>query len=197
MLKIIKKADLETMEKKTVKLQEEKKLLVDEIKLLKKQEELPLIESPIIVPMDDRSFLFIASTYSKICLPRGHKGFKTNVMAFLISDSDSSSYKRVGRRFLLAKQYFTTEGGFAYLASEIYEGSQFNYCSEKFKGKLLLEEIPEKETRIYGPLQQLARENNKAIIKVSFPKPMTREEVTQFIGLQQQRIDPVVEIIFE
>lgn len=185
------KKELVKIKKDNKSLLREKQLLVREIKSLKK-EKLVAIKSPIVVPMDDRSFLLTASKTDMIFLPNGHKGFNIRKVEFLFEEC--SNYIKLANQNIRPIKFLTTEGAFAYLHTGEYWNNHDWVSDEWYKNKMLFEEVPQKETRIYEPLQRLIRHHNRAILKVTLQKPMTQVEAKKMLGMN---IDPIVEIIFE
>lgn len=182
------KERIRTLEIDKKELSEKNQVLIETLKSREKEAE--VVKAPIIVPMDAKSFLLTASKES-VFLPNGHRGFRE--MKFLISENSNRLDNNVE-----VIRYITTEGGFAYLyTGEYWSGSREEWVhTPKWKGHLLMEEMPEKETRIYESLQHVMRQRNKVILKVTFPETKTREEVAEFIGMRQ-RLDPKVEVVFE
>lgn len=184
-------------------LEKKHKMLVETVDQLTKHMDIP-IDTIMKIPHEHNSFIMIASKKDMILLPNGHKGYQIRHLHFLV---DSAIYRTICWIAAICEStsYLTTEGGIAHLYGErrLTESKRDwkrDYNSPHL-GKLLLEVIPDKETRIYPALKEVVRENNKAILKVTFPeqKEITEEDVRSILGISQRQVhdDPVVEVIFE
>lgn len=188
--------ELKTLQKKYDSLKQEHQILVEEVDQLKETNE-TLIGNVLVVPHTPNSFLFAASKETIRMLPTGFKSYCIGTMCFLVDEQ--LQYSRTWICGIASSsRYLSTEGGFAYLHGSWWitpEENDMEKCPREWRGRLLMEVVPDKETRIYPQLQQLARQHNKAILKVTFPEKIKCEAAARTaLGMG---IDPVVEVIFE
>ena len=154
---------------KILDLERKYSILVEKLEFIRGVASTP-ISNCVETKISERAYLFVASKKDSVLLPTGHRAFSIDKVDLLIN----RRWPTVDGWF--CKTYLTTEGTFAYIDD----------------GELLLEEKQGEFVRIYAPLQQRIREENKVILKVTFPKPITEEELQNWL-----KFDPEVEVVFE
>ena len=154
-----------------VDLDRKTNVLVEEVKFLRNVKETP-IHSMVTVTLEPNSVLFVAEKDTGLMMPNGFRAFKIQGMEFLVNEHEQV------HDFWGVDRYITTEGNIAYI----------------YGNDLLLEVREGEYVRIYQKMQEHVREQNEAIVKVTFPYPIAQDKIMEFLGM---RIDPIVEVVFE
>jgi len=147
-------------------------VLVEEVKFLRNVKETP-IHSMVTVTLEPNSVLLVAQKKTALMMPNGFRAFKIQGMEFLVNE-----HEQVHAFWGGVHRYITTEGNIAYI----------------YGNDLLLEVREGEYVRIYQKMQEHVREQNEAIVKVTFPYPIAQDKIMEFLGM---RIDPIVEVVFE